>query len=792
MRNFSIKNFTKYHTRRFKYKFKHLKVNRFQALLAFFWFIIFILWIRLFYLQIIKHDEYYNLLISQHYNISSLEPERGNIFIEDENGKAIQLTENINLYELYADPYIIWDDRKVADLLTPILYKHFCVRYKLNKVNKLECIENVEKFSWKKLLKEKYDNKLLTWDLINTKLDNESKDLSYITTWNIETVIKEKLLSLLKKSYITKAYIWFFDNEKVIEKLKSKNIAWLTILNNNYVYVDLNKIYDKDATITKLYNVLNTIDKKYTIAFLERILNKRPKRYVKITDWVNPIWIDEIKKIKEKLKNNKKNKVPLLHGIWYKKQPFRFYPYSTFLSHVIWYINWKHWIGWIEWYYDDILRWKEWKIIWMDTPWIWKITSSSLEMKKAENWADIYLTIDYSLQKTVEQIIKKYYYTLKSDNVSVVIMDPYNWQIKAMASYPNFDPNYWKNIYKIKPLTEKEKYLVDPEIWKTYIDIPMLIETGWKLKIAKFDERFDPKLKKYIFKNLLWPRTFINQNIAEPYEPWSIFKVLTEAIAIDTDDISLYDYYLDKWKIKVWPYKISNVAKECKWYHTYLHALEWSCNVWMVKIISKVWKNIYYNYLKQLWFGKKTGIQLDWEEGWKISALEHFSKARFFNNSFWQWILVTPIQMAVAISATVNGWYLLKPTIVKKIVKKNDYVINFKKYIVDKVFSTKISKDIIYALYSTIYNWDLKNLAIKWYTIWWKTWTSQLTFRWKYQKSVWWTNGSFVWIVTKDNLKYVIVVKVSRPRTCQRWLCTAWIIFKDIAKYIIKYKWIEK
>jgi cell division protein FtsI/penicillin-binding protein 2 len=83
-------------------------------------------------------------------------------------------------------------------------------------------------------------------------------------------------------------------------------------------------------------------------------------------------------------------------------------------------------------------------------------------------------------------------------------------------------------------------------------------------------------------------------------------------------------------------------------------------------------------------------------------------------------------------------------------------------------------------------------LAIPGFTVWWKTWTSQLSFKWKYQRWIWWTIGSFVGIATKDNLKYVIAVKVSRPRQCQWWICTAWHIFRDVAKFIIKYDGIEK
>jgi hypothetical protein len=95
-------------------------------------------------------------------------------------------------------------------------------------------------------------------------------------------------------------------------------------------------------------------------------------------------------------------------------------------------------------------------------------------------------------------------------------------------------------------------------------------------------------------------------------------------------------------------------------------------------------------------------------------------------------------------------------------------------------------------LYKVIYEGDLPMLAISWFTLGGKTWTSQIAFKWKYQQGAGWTNGSFVWIVTKDNLKYVIAIQVRRPRSCQWWICSAGKIFKDLADYIIKKEGIEK
>ncbi len=770
-------------------KISKIKIAKHKMLLVFFWFLFFILRIRLFYLQVLSYNKYYNLLISQHFTVSELEPDRWNIYVEDKDWNPIALTENINLYQLYADPFIIWDSDKVARLLTPILYNHFCKRYKLEKVNKIVCIKNIEKFTNKKILKENKLVKNLTWTLKDADLD-DFYNLNNFDTWELENLIKSRLINLLQKSYITKAYLWFYD-DNIIKKLKKSSIDWLDIINNNYVYIDLEKINNFDKTINKIHNILYSVNSKITIKYLIRILNKRPKRYVKIADYINPLRIDQLKKLKKEFSNKKKDQIPLLHWIWRVKQPYRYYPLWSFLSHVLWYINNWDWVLWIEEYYNDLLKWEKWQIMWMDTPRIWQIWSSNLKIKPAKNWTNIYLTIDINIQKKLEELLQQYYYDLRADSISAVVINPFNWQIVALWQYPTFDPNNWKNIYKIKPLTNKYNFILTWDMRKTYVDIPILVEKNWKLKLATIEERQNPTLKKYIFKNLLWPRTFVDQVISSPYEPGSIFKTITEAIWIDSNIISLYDYYTDKWEIKVWPYRIRNVVKECKWYNTFLHALERSCNVWMVHIIMKIWKDIYYNYLQQLWFWKLTWIQLAWEEAWKISALEHFSLARFFNNSFWQWILITPIQIAVAYSTAVNWWYLIKPTIVKKIDNLWK-IIEFWKFVIDKVFSDQTSKDIIYALYSTIYNWDLIKLAIKNWTIWWKTWTSQIAFKWKYQRWNWRTIWSFAGIVTKDNLKYVIVIRTDRPRKCQWWICSSGKIFHDLAKFIIDYEGIKK
>ena len=763
-------------------------------LVVFFWVLFFILFMRLFYLQIVMYDDYKYLLYSQHYSQSFLKPKRWDIYLEDKNGSSISMTQNINMYELYVDPFIIYNKEKTVKILTPILYDHFCTRNLLEKPEPKVCIKNVESFIWKDIIEKKEsefylsgDDEFLTWTSSKASLVEETIENIEFNTWMVTALIYDRLNFLLEKAYIKNAYIWFFHDEMLLERLKNTGIAWLSV-SNWYVNVDLDKVKDISKTSQILSRFLITKDDIFTEAYLSKLLKTRPKRYVKLADFVDPVWIKSLKEEKKKYKDEKQNRVPLLHWVWFKKLPFRYYPYWSFLSSVIGYVDNNQWKWWVEEYYDSELRWKEWKIVWMNTPWIWQIVSNMFEIQQPANGASVYLTIDPTLQKKVEQIVQYYFVDLVADNISVVIIDPYNGDIKSMISYPNFDINQWKDVYNIQSLTKEYSYLVDDE---TFLWVPVLVKVWNILRVATVEERKDRNLKKYMFKNKYWPQVAINEVISLPYEPWSIFKILTLAIWIDTDTIDLYDYYQDNGKVKIWPYSISNIAKQCTWYHTFLHAIERSCNVWMVRIVQKLKRQIFYNYLENMWFGKLTWIQLKWEKRWAISALQKFSYARFFNNSFWQWLLVTPLQIALAYSATINGGYLLKPSIVKRIEYENKTIDNTK-YIVDKVFSSKLADSIKHSLYTTIYEWDLINLAVTWFTLGWKTWTSQIAYLWKYQQWKWWTIWSFAWIVTKENLKYVVVVKVTRPRKCQWWICSAWEIYKDIAKFIIWYEKILK
>lgn len=150
--------------------------------------------------------------------------------------------------------------------------------------------------------------------------------------------------------------------------------------------------------------------------------------------------------------------------------------------------------------------------------------------------------------------------------------------------------------------------------------------------------------------------------------------------------------------------------------------------------------------------------------------------------------------MATAYSALVNWWLILRPQIIEKIDFKDNKIIKFKKEIVRRVISKKTSNIMKDVLVDSIEKWVAEKWKVKWYLLGWKTWTAQIAYRWKYEDwdMPWATNASFAWFWPAQDPKFVIIVKLERPRTNNFWGLTSSYIFADTAKYLLNYYKIPK
>lgn len=806
-----------------------LKTNKELNLIIFFCFLFLILIIRLFRLQVIKHKDYEIQLSKLHYKESLLDPERGNIFGKDKGGHPVQLTENITLYDLALDPQdltvfpeernqqtqeLISPERpmkpRFIELIVPIIYKHLCEINGMSVPTKTECVKNVELFAWVDLLPKKPDlfyfgsweksPAYTTFDLTGYN-ENFEKTIMEFTEQKAKELITTRLNEKIQIWIKTSNYLGYFTEPRFLEEAKQLNLPYLSIEKENYLYIIPGRIENRNKAISEMRTLLEK--RRYPIwENFETLFKPQNRRYIKLISGLNPELAQEIRELKinhynEKSKPNREEGnyigIPVLYGLILESYTTRYYPYGEFMSNILGYVNKKGvaYYG-IEQYFDDILKGTKGEIKGRSSGMAGNVWTNEFEITQPINWDDIYLTIDLWLQREAEELAEQQLNNLKADSISILIVDAQNGEVKASVNAPTFNPNNYNDAYTLMPLGEEFAPIIDN---LTYIDIPVYIFTGNEYKTATIEERQNTGLQKFLNTNIFWPQVFVDKNISVPFEPGSIFKAFTIAIGIDTDEITYQDKYLDEGFVKVGIQTIRNASKICDGNNSFLHAFIYSCNVGMVKIVQKIQKYAFFNYLTKLGFWEPTGIELAGEKEGFVDDVNIVSVARFLNNAFGQWLTTTQIQLASAYASLINGGHYIKPTIVSEIIdqetqKKSEDAESLSPLQEKKQIFKKNTSDLLKEGLREVLNTnpEVSNTAnIKEVKLGAKSGTAQISFRWKYQRGEWRTNGTFAGIISIDNPKYVVLIWIRRPRSNQWWWFTAGPIFKKLASYLLTY-----
>lgn len=749
---------------RIKYIFS--RFDREYYIYAFFLIFAFFIVLQLFSFTVINHD-YYKTLASKQQNFSEKElVSRWNIYSSNDTSNI--LATNVYLQDLAIDPSIKWNKEKLKSFLTDVVYRELCYLQSLT-----DCKRWLQKFLWVLDLPDFSMDETYLRDKIEKKI--------------IEKISRRKVTSVLVFDNLT--------NEESFE-IEKLNLVWIYVSWTN-VFANPEEIIDSDFVAWKLSKI--TWKSKDII---KNKLKRRDLRYVLI---ISKLSISTSDYIKEKLEEEKQAferwfllKQDLISDFLILKSNYhRYYPEKQLASQIVWFVD-NSWIWryWIEWYYDDILRWKETKTFAKkDIQWRIIDPLSFTKEKELSKWSDIFLTIDKNIQKAVEDIINEDVLIYDANSISVIVMDPKTWYILSMATSPSFDPNNPGESFELEKVTPwkypnpsidlrwKRVLAVDNRVWDEYI-------YDWKkiyLREIKYEEFEDPKLEKYVFVNGEWAWVYKNHVISDIYEPWSIFKPLLMASWIDSWEINRYDMYQDNWYVKIDQFTIKNVSDKCLWYHSFSHAMNFSCNVWMIRIAQKLGKTLYYKYLDTFWFWKKTGISLVWEADTKLDPPDKWSKAKLFTSSYWLWIWVNMLQMASAYSVLANWWIYYKPQIVRKIRLPSWKEVEFKPEATHRVLKEETSRIMTEVLVDWVNNWVANSWKVDWYNIAWKTWTAQISYKWKYETWQASTIASFAWYWPAEDPKFVVVVKVERPRSSEWWSATAWRTFNRIVNYLLNY-----
>lgn len=423
-----------------------------------------------------------------------------------------------------------------------------------------------------------------------------------------------------------------------------------------------------------------------------------------------------------------------LRGIELVPEYWRTYPASPLASQTIGFLGYngddKSGQYGIEEYFDSSLRGKGGFLkAEKDTGGRW-ISIGSRTLQKAEDGDKLVLTIEqsvqYFLEKKLEEIVKKF----DATGGNILIMEPKTGRIIAMANYPSYDNSDYTNIS-------------------------------------------DASL-------------FQNRSIQEQFEPGSIFKTLTYAIALDTGKITPDTTYNDSGSVTMSGFTMHNFDGLGRGVIPMTKALDLSLNTGAIFAQQRAGKETFYQYIKNFGFGEPTGIDLVGEAKGDIKNLAQMKDLNFATASFGQGVAVTSVQMASAFSALINGGYLMKPQIIQKVVKRDGEEIEVPPKEVRRIITQRTSDTIKAMLISVVKNgWSVK-ASVPGYLIGSKTGTAQMPN----------PNGggyledfihTFICGAPMNDPKFVVLTKLNRVRAAKYSSDTVSPVTRQVLEFLFDY-----
>lgn len=318
---------------------------------------------------------------------------------------------------------------------------------------------------------------------------------------------------------------------------------------------------------------------------------------------------------------------------------------------------------------------------------------------------DIVLTIDRDIQFLVESELLLAINESGATQGTIIVMDPRNGDILAMASYPSFDPNNFTQVED--------------------------------------------------------PRLLSNPAISEVYEPGSVMKVLTVAGALEKEVIKDDWTYNDQGAITVGGQTIYNWDRRSHGVTNAAQVLIQSLNVGAATIAVEMGTDNFYSTMRAFGFGQPTRIDLPGEEAGivKVPGDPEWSESDLATNSYGQGISTTPIQMIAAFSAIANDGLLYQPRVVKQIVD-GDQIINAQPS-ARRVISAKTANIVTEMMVRTV-NEGLDKASIPGYSIAGKTGTAEIPSPIGYEPNA--SIVTFIGFLPSDDPQVVVLVKLDRPR----------------------------
>jgi stage V sporulation protein D (sporulation-specific penicillin-binding protein) len=393
---------------------------------------------------------------------------------------------------------------------------------------------------------------------------------------------------------------------------------------------------------------------------------------------------------REKIKSNVKKSVADqirsygLDGVKVDEDYKRVYPFDGLASKVLGFTGGDNQgiIG-LEVAYDKYLKGKPGKILTLTDGKGIEIDHAYEEREEPQVGRDLYVSLDVNLQNFVTQACEKVKKEKKAKQVSMILMNPQNGEIYAMANVPEYDLN-------------------EP------------------FRLGKAEGKSAKKQQEYLNKK--WRNTCIN----DTYEPGSVFKIVTATAGLELGKVKVSDtFHCPGYRIvedrKIRCHKAGGHGSE-----TFKEGVMNSCNPVFMEVGARVGVLGMYDTFKKLGLFEKTGIDLPGEANSIMHKKKNVKAVELATMSFGQSIQVTPLQLMRAVSAAVNGGHLITPHFGMKSVSSDGKEKKVFQYPVKKhVIKEETSETMRELLEAVVSEGSGRNCRIEGFSIGGKTATSE-------------------------------------------------------------------
>ncbi|OUQ16841.1 peptidoglycan glycosyltransferase [Lachnoclostridium sp. An14] len=436
-----------------------------------------------------------------------------------------------------------------------------------------------------------------------------------------------------------------------------------------------------------------------------------------------------------------------LAGVKVDEDYKRYYPYDSLASRVLGFTGGDNQgiIG-LEVEYESTLKGANGKILTLADAAGIEIENAAEDRIEPIAGNDLYVSLDMNIQQYAEQAAYQIMEKKGAKQASILVMNPKNGEILAMASVPGF-----------------------------HLNDPFQLPEGTA-------EPADEKARQDLL-NTMWR----NPCVSDTYEPGSTFKIITAAAGLEEGVVTLEDHFscpgfrvVEDRRIRC--HKVGGHGGE-----TFLQGMMNSCNPVLIDVGQRLGVENYYKYFKQFGLMGKTGIDLPGEASTIMHQKENMGAVELATVSFGQSFQITPVQLVATVSSIINGGTRVTPHFgVKSVSADGSRIREFEYPEGERILSEETSATMRYILEQVVAEGSGKNAKLPGYRVGGKTATSE-----KLPRSLKKYISSFIGFAPADDPQVIALVTIDEPEGIYYGGTIAAPVIADVFKNILPYLGIQ-